>query len=208
MVKHRTGKVPIVSARQFDVPLKEAHRKLLKLLDRQLTYSSRETSFWGTLRGHLLSARNAFVAATILVSNDRLRVLRRLFPAEAAILSRSLLEALGNVMALCADPINRTERYARDAYREGRRYVRSLRAAPWARTPEMGDAIDDEVRRLNRLSDALRLSRKERDDLEGLLSWPGFKGLTSGKAPFVTGNAAAALMALDDCWRRRESAEF
>jgi hypothetical protein len=196
---------PIVSAKRFSRPLDGACVTLLASLDARCSWGSEESMFWWTIRGLVRSARGTYQAATILLSNDRLRSHGRLFPAEAAVQARSLLECLGNIMALCVDRKKHTTLYLRDAYREGRRAVIAAREASWAIEPGVQDQIRDEVKRLNRVAEILQLTREERDELKGLQSWPGYGGLLSAKNGLLTGTARAVLQALDQAWYGHQS---
>jgi hypothetical protein len=71
------------------------------------------TEFWITLRGFLISAAQTYSGICLLVADKRPKPLM----LQAAILNRSLLETLGNVMALCEAPKSRTRILVRESYK-------------------------------------------------------------------------------------------
>src|SRR5277367_1215131 len=68
---------------------------------------------WIIFRGLLVSASQSYAAICILLSDKRPKPLM----LQAGILNRSLLETLGNVLALCEAPKSRTRILAREAYK-------------------------------------------------------------------------------------------
>ena len=69
--------------------------------------------FWVQLRGLLISAEQTYAAVCILLADKRPKRLM----LQASILNRSLLETLGNVLALCEAPKTRSRVLDREAYK-------------------------------------------------------------------------------------------
>ena len=94
--------LPAVPYSRYRAAVDGAWRHIRTHLERDLrTDRLRPPARWVHAWGLALSSRQTFRAATILVS-DRLHP--ETLPLQAAILVRSLLEALGNIMALTSSP--------------------------------------------------------------------------------------------------------
>jgi hypothetical protein len=71
------------------------------------------TEFWVVLRGLLVGAAQTYTAVCLLLSEKQPKRLM----LQATMLNRSLLETLGNILALCEAPKSRTRILVREAYR-------------------------------------------------------------------------------------------
>lgn len=68
---------------------------------------------WITLRGLLIGAHQTYAAVCLLLAENRPKRLM----LQAGVLNRSLLETLGNVLALCEAPKSRTRMLVRESYK-------------------------------------------------------------------------------------------
>jgi hypothetical protein len=140
-------------------------------------YSSDLNWYWETLLGLLLSADQTIRAALFLVSDSRLDDLQpgakaKAFPAQTIMLGRSLLEALGNVMALVEEPASRDALFRRDEYRERSKVLEEL-SQRYGQVPKWAAALHREREELAHLATLLKLTAAEVQDAEhALRSWP------------------------------------
>jgi hypothetical protein len=107
-------KLPASPFKLYDDPL----QALVKFYKEHLRRDTKDgkhtpTEFWITLRGFLISAAQTYGGICLLVADKRPKPLM----LQAGILNRSLLETLGNVMALCEAPKTRTRILVRESYK-------------------------------------------------------------------------------------------
>ncbi len=111
------------------------------------------TAAWVTLRGLLISAEQTYAAVCILLSEKRPKRLM----LQAAILNRSLLETLGNILALCEAPKSRTRILLREAYKNlALTYLRYQ--AQFGNDPKWRDYLTAYAEALPLLAETIRLS--------------------------------------------------
>lgn len=156
--------------------------------------------------GMVLSSNDTMKAALFLVADRRLAEKADgtgpgPFPAQAVMLQRGQLEALGNLMALLEHPSTRDPLYRRDAYRDQLQLLQTKKAkhtgaSAWDRW------IDHSERVLARQARHLRLSEDEARDSSRLKSWPLPAGLLTATdcngRPWLTGSRKAAFKLLYD----------
>lgn len=155
--------------------------------------------FWRVVEGLLAAAMQTFDAIYYLAAESQPRV----FPPQAAMLIRSLLENLGNLLALSEAPEERFGRYARDSYRSvAERYAwlreRHATDSAWAKTLQNCDAARAAE------AEAIGLSPAEADNPSGLPRWPtpgALAGKTKRKDTFqLAGERAAVFGVIYDAW--------
>ena len=98
----------------FNTPLEQLVRFYREHIERDINSGKlRPTDFWITARLFLISGIQTYVGICALLSADQPKPLM----LQAGILNRSLLETLGNVLALCQAPKIRTRILQREAFR-------------------------------------------------------------------------------------------
>jgi hypothetical protein len=117
------GDLPSVSHKTIDVPLRKASRHFKEHLRRNQAALEPEL-FWVAVRGLLISGEQTYAGACALVADRRPKTL----PLQASILVRSLLEALGNLLALSEDPTKRSFLFGCDGYRSAFEEYQRLKA--------------------------------------------------------------------------------
>jgi hypothetical protein len=177
-----------------------------RLEARMGAFSSDQNSTWALVFGMVLSSNDTMKAALFLVADRRLAEKADgtgpgPFPAQAVMLQRGQLEALGNLMALLEHPSTRDSLYRRDAYRDQLRLLQAMRAKH-AGAPAWDQWIAHAEQSLARQARHLRLSEGEARDPAQLKSWPlpwGLLTATDGYGrPWLTGTRKAAFQLLYD----------
>lgn len=111
--------------------------------------------FWVVLRGLLVSAAQTYTAVCLLLSEKQPKRLM----LQAAILNRSLLETLGNVMALCQAPKSRTRILVREAYKNmALMFLRNQ--AKYGSNAKWREYLDVSAKGLDLFAKGLRISRR------------------------------------------------
>jgi hypothetical protein len=155
--------------------------------------------FWTVMEGLLLAAMQTLDAIYYLAAESQPKV----FPPQAAILIRSLLENLGNVLALSEAPEERFGLYARDSYRsvaEAYSWLRERHGEDpaWADTLQRYDTARTEEAK------AIGLTDEEAQDPSSLPWWPSsgaLAGRSKRNAAFrLAGDRAAVFGQIYDAW--------
>lgn len=106
--------LPAFPHKLYNVPLKLLIEFYKEHIRRELEDGKlKPPDFWVVLRGFLISAAQGYEAICILLAEKRPKPMM----LQAGILNRSLLETLGNVLALCEAPKARTLLLLREAYK-------------------------------------------------------------------------------------------
>jgi hypothetical protein len=119
----KPGDLPAVSHKTIDGPLMNASRYFKEHLRRN-EGALKPEAFWVAVRGLLISGEQTYAGVCALVADRRPKTL----PLQASILVRSLLEALGNLLALSEDPQKRSFLFGCDGYRSAFEENRRLKA--------------------------------------------------------------------------------
>jgi hypothetical protein len=161
---------------------------------------------WLLLRGFLVSAAQTYASICILVEKKRPKPLM----LQAAILNRSLLETLGNVLALCEAPKSRSKILLREAYKN--MALTFLRYhARWGGDPKWTEYLDVYRKVLANLAKELRLSRASIKNPSAIRDqWPTPGVMVYGSSrnkqpPFLHGNRRAAFQEIYDFHYGRQS---
>ena len=152
---------------------------------------------WVTVRGLLISSDQTYAAICILVADRRPKTL----PLQAAILSRALLEALGNLLALSEDPVKRSLRFGCDGYRSLFDEQEKLKAA-FGKVPKWKTWLAGNEGLLKVHAGLLGLTSQQAANPEKHLPqrWPTPGGLLNKKKPMLTGTRLAAFKQVYDFW--------
>jgi hypothetical protein len=107
---------PCLDASLVTDPLHEASEALVECLERRIggVVDSSMDLYYETLYGLLLMSDQSFRAIGTLVSDN---AGDRIFPVQAAILARTMLEGLGNILVLREAPEERARLYGLDVTR-------------------------------------------------------------------------------------------
>jgi hypothetical protein len=190
-------------------PLQAAVRHYAARLSVRLSWFSIDNPFWELTRGLFLSCYDSYTATHLLVSDDRPRP----YPAQAAQVARSTLEALAAVMVLMERP-SRVHLYWLDEYRERRLQYDRLSTGEYARIPQWAEwlqhvllpRIDNLAVRLRHFG-ALTVAMEEKPST--IRTWPRPPKVADGKdsegQPFLTGNRREAWLAIYDLWYAEQS---
>jgi hypothetical protein len=155
--------LPELQAQDVLDPLRAAMSSIGRRLEARMgAFSSDQNSTWALVFGMVLSSNDTMKAALFLVADRRLAEKADgtgpgPFPAQAVMLQRGQLEALGNLMALLEHPSTRDSLYRRDAYRDQLRLLQAMRAKH-AGAPAWDQWIAHAEQSLARQARHLRLS--------------------------------------------------
>jgi len=155
--------------------------------------------FWRVVEGLLAAAMQTLDAIYYLAAESQPKV----FPPQAAMLIRSLLENLANVLALSEAPHERLGLYARDSYRsvsEAYAWLRERHGEDpvWANLLKRYDVARAEEAK------AIGLTEQEAQDATTLLRWPtpgAMVDKSKRRTPFkLAGERAAVFGQIYDAW--------
>jgi len=192
----KPGDLPSVSHKTIDGPLMKASRYFKEHLRRN-EGSLKPELFWITVRGLLISGEQTYAAICVLVADRRPKTL----PLQASILVRSLLEALGNLLALSEDPPKRSFLFGCDGYRSAFDECQRLKAgfgnvAKWKHWLAQSEQL------LKVHATLLGLTAQQANDPAKHLPkrWPTPGGLLDKKKPMLSGTRLTAFKQLYDFW--------
>ena len=148
---------PPIPFKLYDDPLKELIEFYKEHIRRDIGGAKlAPAEFWIVIRGLLVSAAQTYNAVCLLLSE---RQPKRLM-LQAAILNRSLLETLGNVMALCEAPKSRTRILVREAYKNLALMFLREQAKHGGSDPKWREYLDVCAQGLDLFAKGLRISRR------------------------------------------------
>jgi hypothetical protein len=188
--------LPTISANEILEPLREANMSIRKRLEARVhAYHSPDNLHWWTVFVMVLASADTMFGSLFLVADARLKEKEAgtgpgPFPAQAIMVQRGQLEALGNLMAVLENPPTRAVLFHRDGYREQINAVKKFKASHTG--PRWEAFFARAEAGLRQQARMLKLSPTEAADGSGLKSWPLPKGLKEGKDQFgqrwLTGN--------------------
>jgi len=149
----------------------------------------RPYEFWFLLRGVLISAAHSYAAICVLLEDKRPKPLM----LQASILNRSLLETLGNVLALCQAPKARSNILIREAYKNRALTFVRLRER-YGKDPKWKEYLDKYQKGLSLWTKQLRLPHARIDNPSAIPDqWPTPGIMVYGSSrrrqpPFLRGN--------------------
>lgn len=192
----RPGALPSVSHKTIDGPLMKASRYFKEHLRRR-EGSLQPELFWITVRGLLISGEQTYAAICALVADRRPKTL----PLQASILVRSLLEALGNLLALSEDPQERSLLFGFDGYRSAFEEYDRLKTG-FGSIPKWKGWLAQSEQLLKSYATLLELTPQQANDPVKHLPqrWPTPGGLLNKKKPMLTGTRLTAFKQLYDFW--------
>jgi hypothetical protein len=148
---------PPVPFKLFDDPLKVLIEFYKEHIHRDIDGAKlAPAEFWVVLRGLLTSAAQIYTAVCLLLSEKRPKRLM----LQAAILNRSLLETLGNVLALCEAPKSKTRILVREAYKNLVLMFLRDQAKHGGSDPKWNEYLDVYAKGLESFAKGLRISRR------------------------------------------------
>ena len=156
---------PTFDFQEVNRPLRQVCDNMLAVLDR-LGRRAPEPHAFTLLLKHLLAANLATHKATIA-----LLVHKPPFPAQVAMLTRSIFDSIFTVCALAHDPERYARRYQRAGYREVWEELRG-NAARYGKAPGSADYLAEGRRFLASYGAELGLSADEMADPKRLPKWP------------------------------------
>lgn len=153
--------------------------------------------FWITVRGLLVSGEQTYAAICALVADRRPKTL----PLQASILVRSLLEALGNLLALSEDPQKRPFLFDCDGYRSAFEEYKRLKAG-FGNLPKWKSWLTDSEQLLKVHAMQLGLTPQQaKNPVKHLPQrWPTPGRLLNKNKPMLSGTRLAAFRQLYDFW--------
>lgn len=167
----------------------------------------RPPDFWFLLRGLLIGAAQTYAAICILLADGRPKPLE----LQAGVLNRSLLESLGNVLALCEAPKARTKVFLREAYKSLALDFRRLDAR-YGKVAKWRDYLTGYGKVLQSLAEQLHLSRSRVNKPDAIPDWPTPGVMVYGsrrrqQPPFLRGNRRVAFKEIYDHHYGRQSGQ-
>jgi hypothetical protein len=187
-------------------PLDRAGKYLLEHIKRGIEDGSLTPPLlWTLLLGLLVSARDTYAGAIVLISRKRMI---RTLPAQSQTLVRSMFEGYANLIALLQAPTDRARLYARDEYRRTVIQQRWL-LRKYGKDPRWRDYLAMRDRQLAAFAVYLTLpSRVARNPTKYIRrEWPTpggllFGGRKGGRTfkPLLRGNRWRAVKELYDLW--------
>jgi hypothetical protein len=170
----------------------------------------RPTEAWVALRGLLISAAQTYSAVCILLSEKRPKRLM----LQAAILNRSLLETLGNILALCEAPKARNRILVREAYKKfALTYRKALAKFGQSTDPRCMNYLDVYAKVLPHWAKSIRLSPRYVKNPDLIPDqWPTPWRMMYGdkrrkQPPFLHGKRLAVFKLIYDCHYGHQSAQ-
>jgi hypothetical protein len=197
-VPPKPGDLPSISHKSILGPLMKAVRDFNEHVRRGSEDGSlAPEQFWVTVRGLLISSEQTYAAICILVAGNRPKTL----PLQAAILSRALLESLGNLLALSEDPVKRSFGFGCDGYRSLFDEHQKLKAA-FGKVAKWKSWLAGNERLLKVHAGLLGLTSEQAKNPGKHLPqrWPTPGGLLNKKKPMLTGTKRAAFQQVYDFW--------
>lgn len=193
-VAPKPGDLLSVSHKTINDPLMKASRYFMEHVRRNVKDGSLTPELFGvTVCGLLISGVQTYAAICALVADRRPKTL----PLQASILVRSLLEALGNLLALSENPQKRSFLFGCDGYRSAFEEYERLKAI-FGNVPKWKDWLAQSDQLLKDHARLLGLTAQQSKDPAKHLPqrWP-----TPGKLlPMLTGTRLDAFKRLYEFW--------
>ena len=186
--------LPSISHKTIDGPLMKASRYFKEHVHRNSEDGSLQPElFWITVRGLLISGEQTYAATCVLLARTKA------LPLQASILVRSLLEALGNLLALSEDPQKRSFLFGCDGYRSAFEEHERLKA-DFGNVPKWKDWLTRSEQLLDNHATLLGLTARQTKDPAKHLPqrWPTPGGLLRKR--MLSGTKLAAFKQLYDFW--------
>jgi len=192
---------PSIAFSDIDQPVKRAHTYLQAQIGAGMKNNNLQPAeFWSLLWGLFTSAKLIYLGIASLMAERQPK--RLVIPA--AILSRALLEALGNVMGLVQDPANHTVLFTKDGYLNAWRQVQQLR--PYADGPEWKEWAAEADAKLEQFGRRAGLSMEEMANPQKLIKeWPRMGNIFRPNG-LLKGDRAGAFGLLYTLWYKNLSA--
>lgn len=203
--KPYTGPLPVFQYREIRTTLENVWRHISTHLNRGLNQGTlAPINYWWHLWGLALSTHQTYSAiALLLAERNRPNTL----PLQASVLVRSELEALGNVMALTANP-KAIRWFLADGYRNQAQQMRVLRER-FGDQPKWKPWLDQMDKFSDMMADDARLGKRRRKHLNRIPEWPtphwlthpkGFKGRKRPLPVLLKGNRARLFKEAYSLW--------